>query len=442
MKADKTAVSDDCRDRTSERISVFLSISAAAMAAFAVVLPSGYSIGALFLLIGSVFGLIRSGVPHVDRTTWAIVFAMSAYSTYWITHAALHGADPAAFDQTSRLLLAVPVLLATAIYGLRWAFIWIGIALGGVSTGVIGLYETYVESARRASGGVGPEHFGNLSILFASLSIVGLAWMSETRQPIRYRVIPILGIFGGFAGSLASGTRASWIALLVLLVLITFALLRLRLRRMLLVMAVAILVGSSALATTMDHSSFVTRLQGAAEDISHFYTDGARAGSMSKRFDVWKGSLRLFKEKPLFGWGDRGYQEEMNSLAESGYITKGAARLNHSHNDWLNASSKRGILGLTILAALYFFPIWLYLRFFRSEQTPSDRIISLGGLVASTNFLVYGLAHHALGSNNGVMNFAFWTAIFCGYITNAKRYNELSETCNQMSHKPQRISRS
>lgn len=425
MKADQSCVTDDCHERNRERTVAFLSVAAAAMAALSVVLPSGYSLGALLLLIGSIGGLTRSGIPRIDRTALATALAMSAYSIYWIAHAALHGADLSAFDQASRPLLAVPVLLATAIYGLRWIVIWTGIALGGISTGIIGVYETHIESARRASGGVGPEHFGNLSILFASLCVVGLAWMSETRQFKRYQVLPVLGMLGGLIGSLLSGTRASWIALVVLLLLISFAFLRLHLPRLVLMMAAAILVGSGTLVTIVDDSSFVTRVEGAAEDLRYLYTEESRTGSMSKRFDAWKGSLKLFEEKPLVGWGDRGYQDEMRLLAETGYITQGAARLNHSHNDWLNTASKRGLLGLVILAALYFFPIWLYARFLLSEQRNSDRIISLAGLVVSTNFLVYGLAHHALGSNNGVMNFAFWTAIFCGYITKAKIHEPL-----------------
>ena len=420
IKTESTRANEIVLDRTYQWAVVFFSLSAAAMAAIAVVLPSGYSVGALLLLIGSVTLLSREGLPKMDGLAWLTAAAMAAYSVYWMASAAIRSEGAAALDQPSRLLLAVPVLLAVSKTGLRWSLIWPGIAVGGVATGLIGLQETLIGGASRASGFVGPEHFGNLSALFASLSLVGLAWSINVGQKSAYRVIPLLGIVGGLGGAASSGTVASSLALLISLIVIALSLIRLRMP-VIGVSAMIVLFVAGAAIYSQDNLSLKSRTATYIERIEAFSDGGSATSSRPIRFDVWKGATQLFWEKPWFGWGNEGYQARMHALAENGYITARAADFNHAHNDWFNVLSKQGTIGFVILLAVYFFPIFFFVKRVSSLGVDSSGFISLGGLVLCVSFFTYGLTHHALGSNNGIMNYAFWLAIFCGSLAARKQ---------------------
>jgi O-antigen ligase len=397
----------------------YFSYASAAMAASAVIIPSGYSIGAVLLLVGSIVVIFRCGLSHMDRLAWATVLAMSAYSVYWISSAAIRGADTAAFDQPSRLLLAAPVLIATAGLHLRWYIIWAGVALGGIATGIVGIYEAYVRIVPRAEGYIGPEHFGNLSILFGTLSFIGFAWATSTDRTMGYRALLLLGFVGGIAGSFTSGTRASWVSLLVISLILLALFWWLRWRVFSIIIMLIIVSGGVGIALS-DNSRVVERIEASISDMAYAVNEDTGHGSMSRRFEAWEGAWMLFLDKPLFGWGQEEYQNQMRNLAADGYITDAAARFNHAHNDWMNTGAKRGVIGLVILGAVYLLPLINFAVILRSGSNEQEKIVALGGTVVVINFIVYGLVHHALGSNNGIMNFAFWTAVFVGSCTGSR----------------------
>lgn len=409
--------------KTKHKAGLAFSLSASMMAAFSVVFPSGYSIGAVLLLLVSIYTLIAYRLPEVGKLGWSLCVLMLAYSSYWMANAAFNGADVAAFDQPSRMALAVPVVLAGVRSVYRWSVIWLGIALSGIAVGILGVHEVVFLHERRASGFVGPEHFGNLSVLFLSLSIVGVAWAFATHRSVLYQSILALGIAGGLAGAAASGTRASWIAFAVLILILTPLLWKLRIRRMSASIILIIATGAG-IGLHQNDSNLVDRMANAISDVSLYYSDDVPHGSMSKRFEAWKGSAALFSQKPIFGWGDAGYQLGMEELAKEGVVSKTVGDFDHAHNDWFNAAAKRGVIGVLILTGVYLAPLLIFFRVLVRERGLPRRLVASGGVMVSVNFIVYGLAHHALGSNNGIMNYAFWIAVFAGFCLKKEKVNQ------------------
>ena len=245
------------------------------------------------------------------------------------------------------------------------------------------------------------------------MGIVGLAWVTATHQRFVYRIIIFIGVAGGLVGSASSGTRASWVSLFFVLLMLIVGFWKLGLRKSSIsILTLLIIVTSSFF--YQSHSSIAQRVYSSASDIALYYEDSEPRGSLSTRFELWKGSTSLFFERPVFGWGEQGYRESMARLADSGEIGLGNRDYVHAHNDWFNEAAKRGSIGVFVLLGVYFLPIYTFFRSAVYGHAKNDRLIGLGGLVVSLNFLVYGLAHHAFGSNNGIMNYAFWTAVFCG----------------------------
>jgi len=77
-------------------------------------------------------------------------------------------------------------------------------------------------------------------------------------------------------------------------------------------------------------------------NISQEVTSHQMERSFNTREEIWRGSLRMIKEKPITGWGLWGTVENGNRFSRYQGI------IYHSHNIWISLLSFMGLLGLSI----------------------------------------------------------------------------------------------
>jgi O-antigen ligase len=411
-------------------ITLVFSIAAAALGALALWIPSGYSIAATFLLLSSLWVLLKRGMPTLGGLEWALIATMLAYSVIWMADAVLRGQGVSGMDQASRFIFAVPVLLCAAHIALRWDWIWLGTGAGGYGALAIATAQVYQQGMSRASGFIGPEPFGNISALLAGLALLGALWLrSENRHPVLYLFTAIGGVAALGAVAL-SGTRASWVALLpVFLIVLILAWLQVRGRQRLGVGAFVFIVLLSVGGLLAEPIS--KRFAATHSDLTNYFAGVGEPQSVGTRFELWKGSLHLFAQKPLVGWGSNAYKVEMGNLGDAGYIEGGSPGPNHAHNELIDALAKKGLIGAIVILAIYVVPGVLFLR--RLTQAPgmSDRILSSAGLAVIITSGLYGMAHTSLENNASVMNYAFWLALFVGSVSAASAKHHISSRALQ-----------
>ena len=93
-----------------------------------------------------------------------------------------------------------------------------------------------------------------------------------------------------------------------------------------------------------------SRIQSAVSDVQTYFAGDSHT-SVGARFEMWRGASQLFMQKPLFGWGEAGYEPAMRALVEQGRVDKVVEGFTHPHNELLDAAAKRGLLGLAAAAA-------------------------------------------------------------------------------------------
>jgi O-antigen ligase len=391
----------------------YLGASTFSLGALGLWIPSGYSIGAVALLLGSLAIILLNGRPRLSSGQVTIIVVIIAYSLIWMTDGIVRGDGVRDMDQASRFLFAVPVILAVSKVRPSLLLMWFGCGIGGFGALSIAAYQVYIEQLPRASGFIGPEPFGNISSLLAGLSLLGAVWFWVQRS---YRHYAVLNFLGGGAALLAlvlSGTRASWLAFIVMAGLIIVVAWReiedVRVPKVLGI----IFLSLAALFSTLDFS-IRDRVIETYSDISSYFDSEAEPRSVGKRFEVWKGSLALFLERPLLGWGNAAFGPEMQNLASSNIVHESVGTPNHAHNEVIDALAKKGIVGFASVVLVYCVPAVFFLRLFLLAHGSDARILAASGLLLVTNFVFYGMAHTGLENNAGVMNYAFWLALFAG----------------------------
>ncbi|UYF98738.1 O-antigen ligase family protein [Halomonas sp. GD1P12] len=390
----------------------YVSVCVFLMGALALVVPSGYSIGAALLLLASVCLLSRRvGMATLTRQDRWLIAALCLYG---LAVGVLSTIELGArgFDRPSRFLLAVPVLLLVLRCPPRLSWLWSGLALGAIGSGSWALWQNLALDRARADGFVYVIQFGNLSMLMGVLCLAGLGWAFAQRRRAFWLLLLLLGAFLGMLGSLLSGSRGGWIGL----PFIAFVLYRGYGRGLSLKVkaaAVALMLAVVVIMYATPQTGVQQRVHAGINDVAQYIGGGERDTSLGLRFQMWRGAGLLIAERPVLGWGEQGYVDAMQALAERGVINPAAAGFDHAHNEFIDATAKRGVVGLAILLALYLVPMRLFVSGF-SHADLRVRSLAVAGTLLPVAYIDFGLSQTFMAHNSGAMFYAFWLAVWWG----------------------------
>ncbi|WFE72457.1 O-antigen ligase [Halomonas sp. M1] len=391
---------------------LYNSVAVFLLGTFALIIPSGYSLGSAMLLIGSLVLLVKRPAMNLSHQDWLIICAVLAYTLVSMLEALWDQQGVSGFDKPIRFLLALPALLMVMAYPPRLSWLWVGLAFGAIGAGGWASWQKLVENAWRATGYTQVIQFGNLSMLMGILCLAGLGWAWLQPRRKSWLTLMLIGAFMGFLGSLFSGSRGGWIGIpFVLLVLYrgygySFSKLAKG------VVGIGIIVAAATI-YAVPQFGVQQRVHQAFDDIANYASGENRSNSVGARFEMWRGASQLILEKPFTGWGSNGYQEGIETLAYNGKINPNVVHYKHPHNEFLDAWAKRGLIGLVVLLALYLIPM----RFFSRQLNSPDlelRSLAVAGVLLPVAYIDFGFSQAFLTHNSGVMMFVFWLAVLWG----------------------------
>ena len=391
---------------------LYTSLSVFLLSAIALIVPSGYSVGAVMLLLGSIILLIKRPPLGMIRRDWLVIAAMLAYAAVSMLEVWWDGQSSSGFDKPSRFLLAIPAMLLVMAYPPKLSYLWAGLAIGAIGAGSWAGWQKLVEGEWRAGGYTHVIQFGNLSMLMGILCLAGLgwAWVQQRRMP--WLALLLVGALMGILGSLFSGSRGGWVGFPFVLLVLYQGYGR-YLSAMFKGSVLVGLVASALLMYLLPQTGVEARFHEALNDVSLYVSGESQVTSLGARFEMWKGGLQLILEKPFIGWGDNGYQTGMQALVDKGVVHPVVTQYGHPHNEFINAWAKRGLVGLVVLLALYLIPM----KFFARQLDSSDfelRSLALAGVLLSVAYIDFGLSQAFLSHNSGVMMYAFMLAVLWG----------------------------
>lgn len=376
-------------------------------------LPSGYSWGAGLLLLTACASVRAWWGRPLPRGTWWLVVSFMAIAALWLLEA---DGDWAwrTFDRPSKYLFVVPCLLFLLTCTPRLAWLAMGVAVGGIGAGVMGLYQIDWQHIDRATGYTNAIEYGNLSLLLATLALLGLSLLWSGWRWWQ-RLLLGAGTVLGVAGSVVSQTRGGWLALLLLLVPACFWLLaRSRAVKWAPLWVAACVMG---LALLGQNATVQQRVALAWNEGQTYFDQKDMQNSVGYRLDLWRMAWQLGSQRPCCGWGQTGYDAEQARRVQAGELPAAVLSLHHAHNEFLDAFAKRGLPGLALLLVFYGIPLWLFrpaaarVRDGAGRVDRESLVLCLWGVLLPLSYAGFGLTQVFLAHNSGAMFYLFFCAI-------------------------------
>jgi putative inorganic carbon (hco3(-)) transporter len=213
-----------------------------------------------------------------------------------------------------------------------------------------------------------------------------------------------------------SYTRAAWISVLFAFGVLVLTVLKIRFRYILLLGLGVVFyytANRTAIIQKMEHNRQVSSatLSEHVKSISNITTDESNL----ERINRWNAALRMFGERPVFGWGPGTYMfryAPFQRSAEKTGISTDFGNLGNAHSEYIGPLAECGVLGtfsfilIGIMSLLTGFRVYSRIKDKRLKQ------ITLGLILGFITYLVHGTLNNFLDTDKASALFWGFTAAF------------------------------
>jgi O-antigen ligase len=215
------------------------------------------------------------------------------------------------------------------------------------------------------------------------------------------RSLSLVCLFPLFIGLYLSFSRAAWLSLLISFGLCLILLLKIRIRRVFFVSAVMAILLVSFQNEIMNRLSKNTQDSSAGNFAEHIQsmTNITSDASNVERLNRWSAAIKMFKEKPILGWGPGTYQFNYAPYQNPAYrtrITTNAGTGGNAHSEYLGPLSESGLVGLLSVLALILIVLSTGINVYRRSNNQHIRLLSLMCVLALTTYFCHGILNNFL----------------------------------------------
>lgn len=374
--------------------------------------------GSVYVLRGATFNLVD--IHFLGIRTLPLLLALTAISVaFWQGAGALQSSLPF-------LLVAGLLTIASAALGhlnITAGMGFSAFAVTGIATGSWAVWQHIAQGARRAAG-FEPLHailYGNLSLTVGLICLAGLAWAWQCSKRYWWLLLCGFGAFGGLVASLLSGTRGGWIALPLAGLLFYRVYLRSVPRKWpLLILTFVVL--SIATVYSLPQTGVQYRVNSAIAE-GQDYLKGDAHGSIGIRLELYRTGLALIGERPVLGYSIDEYSQAMQSIRDTGGVSRLVAKQWHAHNDILNAWLRYGVVGMLVTLLLYVVPFGYFASKLSGAQR-SQRPIVLAGMLVPVLFFDFGLTYSFFAYPVVFATYWLWILLLVGIYCSSSAMNK------------------
>ncbi|HEC45046.1 MAG TPA: O-antigen ligase family protein [Bacteroides sp.] len=222
----------------------------------------------------------------------------------------------------------------------------------------------------------------------------------------------VLAVF--LTAVLFSYTRAAWVSLIGALGV--FFVIRLRIKFVYLAILGFLAFGYLYSQRTQIIISLEQNRQDSSEDLAEHVrsiSNVATDVSNMERLNRWSCAWRMFKEKPVFGWGPGTYMFQYASFQiERGKteISTNAATLGNAHSEYIGPLAESGIFGPITFLSIVLASIFTGLKNWYTIRDRKIRILSLSLVLGLITYYLHGLLNNFLDTDKASVLFWGFTA--------------------------------
>ncbi|NRR29069.1 O-antigen ligase family protein [Oxalobacteraceae bacterium] len=324
-----------------------------------------------------------------------------------------HDVHLRALEKPSRTLAAVTVLLAVLACRPGRKTLWAGLVAGAVAGAAFSIYQRWGMGLERPGGLINSITYGDIVLCMGLMCLAGTIDFKG-----RQILWPVLGCVAGLAGSVATGTRGGWLAIVVgaVLFLKYGQVLRGRQRRG----VAAAVLGLLLLSFVIPQTGARLRLEQGISDVEEYFNGGSSYSNVGVRFELWKAAGLLIERHPWAGASAPRVKAELAELAAAGKIDPFVLKIEHFHNDIMQALVYGGVAGLLAWGATLLAPALFFWRRLRRPDGASNAQIAtaLAGLMLVSGYFCFGLTEVIFWSVRSTMFYALMLFLLIGMCLN------------------------
>lgn len=248
-------------------------------------------------------------------------------------------------------------------------------------------------------------------LFFAMGSMVLIRTTGFLKKSLLWSVFILLSL-----ALLLSYTRAAWISVLFGFGVLVLILLKIRFRYILLLgMGVMFyFTGNRAdIIHKMEHNRQVSSasLGEHVKSIANITTDESNL----ERINRWNAALRMFGERPVFGWGPGTYMfryAPFQRSAEKTGISTDFGNLGNAHSEYIGPLAESGVLGSFSFILICVMSLVTGFRVYSRISDKRLKMLTLGSILGFITYLVHGTLNNFLDTDKASALFWGFTAVF------------------------------
>ncbi len=242
--------------------------------------------------------------------------------------------------------------------------------------------------------------YGAIIALFIPL-FVGMIIDKESGKTMRFFSVIVLGIL--LIALVLSFSRAAWLSLAFVLGILILVVFKIKFRW---IFSSALLVG---LVFYLFSFEILDRLEKNQQGPSANFVEHLRSvsnistdNSNLERINRWQSALRMFSERPFFGYGPGTYQFEyapFQRAREKTLISTNAGDKGNAHSEYIGPLAEQGFIGMMLVFLVVATFIVTAMRVYKNTDQKHVKIMSLSLMLALLTYFVHGIMNNFLDTD-------------------------------------------
>jgi O-antigen ligase len=133
-----------------------------------------------------------------------------------------------------------------------------------------------------------------------------------------------------------------------------------------------------------------------------------------ERINRWNSAMRMFEERPVFGWGPGTYMFQyapFQASEDRTIISTNFGEGGNAHSEYLGPLSEQGIPGLGLMLALVVVTLVTGMRLFARMPAGVDRRLMMAALLGLVTYYLHGALNNFLDTDKASVPFWAFTLI-------------------------------
>ncbi len=254
--------------------------------------------------------------------------------------------------------------------------------------------------------------YGAVLAMFLPI-IIGVLISKRIKPKIKLFVFIVFLIF--VFAIILSYTRATWISIIVALFVLIFIILKIKFKYILIVSGILIFFfftfqNQILMSLEQNQQESSKNIAEHVQSISNITSDASNL----ERINRWNCAIKMFEEKPVFGWGPGTYMFNYAPFQlsyEKTIISTNAGDKGNAHSEYLGPLAESGFLGMITFLIIIITTLYVSIRLYSKLKNRELKIILISVTLGLITYYFHGFLNNFLDTDKASIPFWGFTAI-------------------------------